>query len=209
MGLCPAACGGITLVANPTTSCVPSIRRRSFSRFLFFACSTTLPDPMPGSIAPLFADGTIVASSSLVFPDGLPDPSFEDVVIDECSAPLPVASGRIINFLDKYAISETTGSPAVTNSYWNYNFWKNKLDNRFAISYGIVYCNGDVYIPKDSNSNPYTAMLNAFISYEKPATNGGGWVEVIKGTLSFANDPFDITNLPAPDFNLTTEGIVI
>lgn len=209
MGLCPAACSDITLLANPTTDCVPSIRRRSFSRFFFFPCSTVLPDPMPGSIKPLFDDGTIVVSSSLVFPDGLPDPSFEDVVIDECSASLPVASGRVIPFLDKYAISKTTGSPGVTNSFWNYNMWKDKMDNRFAISYGVLYCNGDAYVPKDSNGNPYTAMLNAFISYEKPATQGGQWIEVIKGTLSFGTDPFDLTNLPIPDFNLTTEGIVI
>lgn len=208
-GLCPASCNDTTLIGLPTAACVPSLRRRTFSRFIFFNCGTTLPDPMPGSIKPLFDDGSIVSSSSLVFPNGLPDPSFEDVVYDECSAPVPEATGRLIDFEDRIAISNTSGSPATTNAYYNYVFWKDKYDNRFNLSYGIVYCNGDVYIPKDSDGNPYQASLNAFISYQKPGTNGGGWIEFIKGTLNFPNDPFAITNNPVPDFNLTTEGIVL
>lgn len=209
---CPASCADIELTANPTTDCVPSIRRRTFSRFIFFSCGLDLPNPMVGNIKPLFDNGSIVASSTLVFPNGLPDPSFEDVVYDECSPVVPEVSGRLIDFEDRLAIDSNSGSPAIRDEWFNYTFWKNKWDNRFAVSYGIVYCNGDVYIPKiekDGGFIPYTAILNAFISYQKPQIQGGGWIEFIKGTLNFSNDPLALTNDPRPDFNLTTEGIVI
>lgn len=209
MGLCPASCNDNTLIANPTTSCVPSVRRRTFSRFIFFNCGMTLPDPMPGSIKPLFDDGSIVSSSTLTFPNGLPDPTFEDIQYDECSTPVPEATGRLVDFEDNIAISYTSGSPATTNAYYNYIFWADKMRNRYNMSYGMVYCNGDVYIPKDADFVPYTATLNAFISYRKPGQAGGQWFEFIKGTLNFANDPFALIDNPVPDFNLNTEGIVL
>lgn len=205
---CPASCAPSDLVENPTT-CVPTTRRRTFSRFIFFACNTTLPTVMPGNIKPLFDDGSIVSSSSLVFPNGLPDPNFEEVIYDECTPAQQVPASRVIDFEDRIAISTSTGSPAVVNEYFNYLFWRDKMANRFSLSYGIVYCNGDVYIPKDSNDVPYTASLNAYLSYQKPQANGGGWIEFIKGQLAFQNDPLDLANNPVPDFNLNTEGIII
>lgn len=206
MGLCPASCSDITLIGNPTTNCVPSLRKKTISRLLFWPCSVDLPTPITGNIKPLFDDGTIVYSSSLAN-IVVNDPNFDDVVYDECSPVDKVPSTREITFEDRFAISKTSGSPATTNTYFDYDFWQDKLSNRFSLRFGIVYCDGDVEIPKDDNGNSLTATITVFRSWQKPQTQGGQWIEFKKASIVFQGDPFSLSSKPA--FNLSDEGIVL
>jgi hypothetical protein len=202
---CPSSCTDIALLANPQAACTTSLRRKTLSRIIFFPCNTTLPNPMTGAaMKALFDDGTIVASSKLAN-IGVNDPTTEDVVIDECSPTEKVIMTRAIDFEDRVAIALSAGSPLATDLYKDYDFWKDKLAYQMQLSYGFVFCDGDVIVPRDPVSNiPLTATLFGFISYQKAQTQGGAWVEFKKFTLTFLGDPL---NFFKPDFNEITAGI--
>ncbi len=204
MAFCPAACANIDLLPLPTGGCDFRTRFMSINRIAFFNCNLAIPDPPDDTnLPPLFADGSIVLSSplrNLV----INDPETEDVVIHDCMPPAQVATRRIITFEDAIAISETiVGPPDIENKYADYDFWKDKKTHRALLRYGFVACNGDFWFAKDENGNYLEAWFDIFISGQKLA-NGGGTLEIKKGTLAFAGDPL---NFFPPDFNLVEMGI--
>lgn len=203
---CPAACGDITLIRNPLTDCQLTTREDTLSRIAFFDCNTTLPDPITGAaMKALFDNGTIVVSSKLANITW-DDPATEDYVISECDPAQQRIVGRTMNFEDRFAISSVTGSPAVTDPYFDYKFWQDKIDNQAVVNYLLIYCNGNVRFPRDRNGNPLGASINAFINYQKPQTQGGQWMEFKRGIIRFAGDPLAF-HTATPIFNHSDAGI--
>lgn len=202
---CPAACNDIELLSNPQAGCELKLREKTLSRIAFFPCSTELPSTLPGNIAPLFEDGTIVVSMPLAN-IVVNDPTITEVLIDECSPSDRVIATREITFEDRYAVSNTSGSPAVTDEYWDYKFWQNKNNVRLSLAYMLIYCDGDVVIPKTDTGQYKTANLLVYLSWQKPQTQGGNWIEFKKGSIIFQGDPFAMSTAE-PAFNMIEEGI--
>lgn len=205
-GLCPASCTDITVIGNPTTNCTQTQRLLIPNRVFFYPCTVDLPDPIQGNIKPYFDDGTIAWSSSLRN-FTLNDPTTQDIIQDDCTPPNRIISGREITFEDTAAITYGVGSPEVTNPFWDYAFWLDKINNQFKVRTMIGYCNGDVRIPIDSTGAPLTVSLLGFINYDAAGTAGGKRMEFKRLSLLFNGDPlgFNVTTA----FNLEDEGIII
>lgn len=206
MALCPNACDDVTLVQNPETSCTTSKRMLIPNRFMFYPCSVDLPSPIQGNIAPLFEDGTIVATSSLRN-FTLNDPTTQDLSLTDCDPAFRLVTGREITFQDTIAISYPSGSPATYNEYWDYYFWLDKIQNQLKVRVMIAYCNGDVRIPIDENGDPLTVTLHGFINYDAAGVAGGKRLEFKQFSMLFNGDPLAFNVVPA--FNYIEEGIVI
>jgi len=205
---CPASCNAITVLANPAVGCTTSRREKTLQRILFFSCATVLPSPIKGNIEPLFTDGTIVASMPL----GnivIADPNISEIMMDECTPMARKIDTREITFEDRYAVAKNLAtSPATTDDYWDYSFWQNKNDIQTSLAYMLVFCDGDVVIPLAANGQYMTATLLVYLTWQKPSTQGGSWVEYKKGSIIFQGDPFVMSGA-TPAFNLIEEGIVI
>lgn len=204
MALCPTNCGSIELLGNPTGSCITDIRQNTLARVHFWPCDVTLPDPITGAIAPLYTDGTIVRSSEL----GnftINDPTTRDIIVSACRPARRIVDTREIVFQDRISISAEVGSPITTNAYWDYEFWKDKLQYEFRLNTMWEFCSGDVVIPKDKDGNPLAVSMMGFLNWEQPTTAGGAWVEFKQFSFIYQGDPFFFE---APDFNVITEGIV-
>lgn len=208
MPFCPASCSDIALLANPQSTCESQQRYRILSRVAFYPCSVTLPDPMTDmAIKALFDDGTIVATSALANVT-FADPTSEDVAIDDCSPAMSVITGRELTAEDRYAVSNTSGSPATTDEYFDYDVLDDKVINQHAMNYMLIFCDGDVVVPLDRAGNPLTATMQVFISYQKPSTQGGRWIEYKKITIRFQNDPLALYTAK-PAFNYIDAGITL
>lgn len=205
MAVCPSTCADPTLISNPTTNCVATQRLIIPARIAFFPCTVDLPDPIEGNIKPYFDDGTIVVSSKLrnfTFND----PTFQDLSTNDCSPALSIISGREITFEDTEAITFGVSSPLVLNPYWDYAFWESILANQMMVRAMIIYCDGDVRIPK-LNGQYATVSMSGYINYDAAGTPGGGRMEFKRLSMKFNFDPINFSVTPA--FNLTTEGINI
>lgn len=205
VGNCPASCGTITILANPSSSCQDNIRRKTVSRFIFYPCSIQLPSPITNaSMLALFTAGQLVFTSALgnIVPA---DPATEDIMVDECSTARKVITTRTITFEDRVAINNTTYSPSVQAPYFDYNFWQDKNNQQLQLNVMIAYCDGDVIIPQDGNGNPLKMSMLVFLSFQKPQNVGGAWVEFKKGEMTFRGDPFDMST--PPSWNYLTAGI--
>lgn len=208
MANCPASCQDIVLIGNPPDQCILSVRRKTLSRVGFYPCNVTLPDPItPENIAPLIEDGTIVFSSKLGNIQWA-DPTTEDQIIDECSTAQQVITSRELTAEDRIAISYTSGSPATTNDYYDYDFWQDKQENQLLMNYMLVFCDGDVVVPKTSTGEALGATMLVYISYQKPATQGGQWTEFKRISIRFQGDPLAFFTAK-PAFNLTEAGITL
>lgn len=205
---CPSSCSDITLLPLPP-SCGVVLRKNTLARLLVYPCSFELPDPIicgeGSNIQPLFDDGTIVISGKLAN-IVLADPVTEDVTTDDCTPVTKNILTREITFEDRNAVSiaDPSFSPGYHNLYYDYDWWLDKIANNTRIAWGIVFCNGDVIIPRDVNGQILNTSVYTFISYQKSSTVGGQSIEFKKGSLTFQGDPF---NFQRPDFNLVDCGI--
>lgn len=199
--LCAAQCANPDLIPNPTAGCEDVVRYKTLSRIHFALCATELPEPMEcAAIKALYTANQIVRSSIL----GnivVGDVQREDLLIDECSVPFRRIVARELTFEDRIAIEFAGGSPDAYDDYWDYYFWLDKLNNRNQLRYFLEFCDGDVIIPRDVNGNLLTANLIAELSYQKPTTQGAGWVEFKKASLMFNGD---FLYFQVPDFNVYT-----
>jgi hypothetical protein len=200
--LCPAGCAPITLLENPA-QCEITNREKTPARIAFWPCDVPLPDPLQGSIAPLFANGTIVVSSYLSdFTFG--DPTTEDVAIADCFPTKRRIVSREITFNDRTVVTALVGSPAVEDPYWGEQVWADWLSKHTRLRAMLIYCDGDVRIFKNKNGTPAAFDLFGFLNYSD--LSGGVRFEFKQFSMLFNGDPLAIG---APDFNLEEEGIVI
>jgi hypothetical protein len=133
------------------------------------------------------------------------DPETEDVVVSECLPAVKRTVGRNVTIEDRMAVEITTGSPAtISNAYFDYDFWLDKLSVGASLRVGIVFCDGNVVFPRNADGTPMTVTMQAFISHQKPSKQGGGWIEFKKINLDFSGDPLYFQK---PDLNLHTCGI--
>lgn len=201
---CNDACGDLTLIENPII-CNFEPRRKTLSQLGFYACSTSFPSPLtPEGIEALLTSGEIVWSSELsaVTPN---DPTTEDVSVSDCRPATRVIVSREITFQDRIAINVEQGSPLVPAPYWDYDFWKDKVDKKLSLNYLWRYCDGDVVFANGSNGLPLTADLLVFLNWDA-VNNGAPRVEFKQISLIFNGDPLALSNKPL--FNIAPDGTV-
>lgn len=205
MAICPSNCT-TDIVGNPPEVCKPVIRQRSLSRLIMFPCNIELPDPITNeNIKPFFDDGSIVFSSELaeIIPGA---PTFEEIRVSDCRPPERRVATREITFRDLVAVTGNAGSPATETSFFDFYFWKDKVDSQNRLRYGWAYCNGDVVLAKNEDGSFMTADLTVFLDYIRPAA-GGTNTEFKSGSIRFQGDPLNLNN--EPSFNLIDAEIVI
>jgi hypothetical protein len=206
MGLiCSNACLPNALLANPTGACIDSNRVMTPSRLWFFPCNVDLPSPLTcANIQTLIATGQLVMSNPLANWN-IADPETEDIVMSECLPAVKRTVGRTITLEDRFAVQITTGSPAtVSNAFFDYDFWVDKLNVGGAIRVGISFCDGKLIFPRATNGTPMQVTMQGFISHQKPSKQGGGWIEFKKINLDFSGDPLFFQK---PDLDLSLCGI--
>lgn len=204
MANCPSTCGEIEIIGNPTSNCQTTQRRIIPARFLFYPCSIDLPDPIEGNIKPLFDDGTI-AWTSVLRNFTFNDPTTQDLIVDDCTPPLTIISGREVTVEDTAAITYGVSSPLVENPFWDYFFWNGIINQQLQLRVMIAYCDGDVRIAKDADGNPLIVTIYGFVNYEAPAVSGGKRLEFKRLVFKFNGDPINFSVTRA--FNLVDEGI--
>ncbi len=206
MGLCPTNCTPPSILANPLGTCVAAPRRTTPSRIFFYACQTTLPNPVTNAnMLAMYMAGTLVPSvelTNMVFEA----PAFENIQLSDCRPPLELVGTRTITFEDRTGIIDNSNSPTY-NLYADYDFWFNKITNNQVLNYMIAYCNGDVKIPVDVNGIPLFATLSGFLDYIKAQQAGGASTETKKMKLVFQGDPLALNIKPA--FNFVDAGFNI
>lgn len=206
MGFCPTDCTPATILANPSGLCVTDFRRTLPSRIFFYACQTTLPNPVTNAnMLAMYNAGTLVVSVELVNMV-FEAPAIEALQISDCRPPKEVVSTRTITFEDRTGIIDNTNSPTY-NLYADYDFWFNKISNSETLNFMIGYCNGDVKIPVDSNGLPMYATLSGYLDYIKAQAGGGASTETKKMKLVFQGDPLALNIKPA--FNFINAGFNI
>lgn len=203
--ICASTCGDVVLEAMPP-SCILSERYTTPSRLLFMSCSVMLPDPIKGAIKPLFDAGDIVASSPLANWE-FTEPNMVDRVLSACEPARQIVTYRQISVQDRFSITSSSGSPAVTNGYAEYAFYRDKLQNAQDLYVLLMHCNGDVFIPKlNHTKNLVKASISGYTTYERIDEVSGLTVEFKQFRLRFQGDPFSFNE---PDFNIFDEGIIL
>lgn len=205
MGLCATNCGIIELIDNPL-QCIAQPRLKKPSRLGFYACNTSLPDPLnDAAIEALIASGEIVYSSALgnFVPQA---PTTQDIAVDDCTPARRIIASREIQFQDRIGIDISNSSPLVESKYHDYDFWNDKQVKQLQLNYLIEYCDGDNVIPLDQNGNPLSASLFIFLDYERSSTQGGASTEFKSGSIIFNGDPLALYNKPA--FNRAADGTI-
>lgn len=207
MANCPSNCEDLTLVGNPPGECVVTYRSRILSRIGYYPCYTDLPVEDEEAMQQLFADGTIVVSSEIVNP-AWGEPTFVEIPIRACAPPLRVIESRELTFEDRIAVSQTTGSPAVTDAYHDYAFYQDKVENQALMNTMLIFCDGDVIVPENQAGVPLGATMTAFITYQPPTTAGGQFIEFKSVSIMFQGDPLAFYTA-RPAFNLVDYGITL
>lgn len=200
---CASNCGSVELLAAATT-CELKERVTAPSRAMFIPCDITLPDPIKGSIKPLFDDGSIVLSPPLGGWE-FSEPEYANTNISTCIPAYRTIVSRTIKFTDRIAITSNTGSPATINKFADLPFYEDKLAKRGLYYVALVHCNGDAYLPRTSDGVLITASLDGYIDYEVKDEASNYIVQVKRFTVKYQGDPFAFH---APDFNLIEESIV-
>lgn len=202
----------IDIIDNPTGDCEINIRRKSFKRFHFKPCNVSIPrdgsgDIDPVALAALYAANAIVKTSELanVAPQA---PTTQETAISDCRPSLVSIDTREIQFQDRISVQLVEGSPAaVTNPFYDYAFWANKLSNFSQLDVFIEYCDGDVVIAQEgSTKRLLTASLFMYLDWERASTQGGKSVEFKNGSMRFQGDPFALDN--PPSFNIAEDGTI-
>jgi len=199
---CFTNCIPENLIGLPVANCATDLRRTTPSRLFMYNCDVTLPTG-PGigaAMAALFEDGTIVSSmplSNVVFED----PTYEEILLNDCQPPEQLLQTRAMTFEDRYAIDVTGQSPFVENRFFDYEFWVDKLANQQNIRFMLAYCNGDV------REIDFVGTLRGFVNYIKPQQAGAPSTETKQFRLLFNGDPLAMTNPPV--FNYIDAGIIL
>lgn len=202
--VCPTACADIDLISIPADVVCDEVplRENGVSKLGFFLCSTSLPSPLTcANLEPL------VTAKSVVFTQGLSDVTFsepqtEDIKIDDCSPSLIRVVGRTLTFNDKRRIRiPAIADPATpANDYFDRDFYKNKQQLALQLRFMIVYCDGTIEVPKDTNGDPLSATFNIYRDQDR---NQNGNIETIyevkRATIQFKGDPLQMVK---PDLNL-------
>lgn len=199
---CFTNCTPDQLIGLPTANCATDIRRTTPSRLFFYNCDIELPTGagIGAAMAALFASGDIVSSmplANVVFED----PTYEEILLNDCQPPLQLLQTRAMTFEDRYAIDVSAISPFVTNLFFDYEFWQNKLNNQSNIRFMLAYCNGDV------REIDFVGSLRGFVNYIKPTQAGAPSTETKQFRLLFNGDPLSMNNPPV--FNYIDAGIIL
>lgn len=205
---CPDQCADLGLVINPTGGCPPTnIRKRHIARLAFMACGIALPSEYTkATVEPLFTGNTaVIALSSPLANVQLEDPTTEQIVVHDCMPALEEITGRKLTAEDRIAIT-TVLQGGGTNSFADFDFWKDKSGKWLRMAFGVAWCNGDFKFLRDSGGSLASGTLQVHSAYQRLSGNGAGSgsVEFTKVVLNMAGDPFSFAT---PDFNLNTLGI--
>lgn len=203
MAYCPADCEEQELLPNPPADCELDIREQGIDKIGFFLCDVTLPEPFTCAALETLVTNNQLAFSSPLAEIEVTDPTQEQVRIASCLPPKNITTERIINFQDRVKKDVPAGaSPLISPAqpYYENDFWSDKLDKAERLRYMLVMCDGTVQVAKDSTGSFMEATLNAFRAYETIGTGGTQKsITYIKGTLTFAGDPLNLSQKPEMD----------
>lgn len=206
MANCPSNCQ-TTLLQYPPSACFDDLRFKTLERIGFLLCTATLPSPVTAeNLQPLLDDGDLVFTKPLgnLVWDA---PITEDIPFSDCAPARQKIMGRVLNADDKIAVSLTSGSPAVTDLYYDYDWIQDKIDKQALLNPLFVYCDGDVVVSAPGGI-PVKMTILAYIDWIKSGTQGGSSTEFKRWTFRFSNDPFAF-DTAKPLFNLYELGINI
>lgn len=203
---CPANCEEDELVGNPPEPCELIVRKNSVARFGFKLCNVSVPlDIDPAAFLALYEDGSIVFSSEIAnFAPG--DPNYQETIVSDCKPAYRSVNSRELVFEDRVKVVLTSGSPAITNLFRDYDFWNDKQEKTFQLDVMAVYCNGDVVAAQDSAGNWLSVNVTAYLNWERASSQGAPAVEFKRISLNFNGDPFALYNKPF--INVNDAGIV-
>jgi hypothetical protein len=169
-----------------------------------FNCDVPIPTGSAAAVgtavAALFTAGDIVSSmplANIVFEE----PQYEEVQIDDCAPATSLLTTRAMTFEDRYAVDISAISPFVSNKFFDYDFWQNKIDHQTQVRFMLAYCNGDVRLIE------YRGTIRGFVDYLKAQNAGGASTEVKKFRIIFNGDPLAMTSKPI--FNYIDAGIAL
>lgn len=202
MAFCPADCENQDVLPNPPGDCELDIREMGIDKIGFFLCDVTLPSPFT-----CMALETLVQNNQLAFSSPLAEidvtaPTQEQVRIAQCLPSKFITTERVVNYQDrvKRDIPATTSPVADAQPYYENDFWQDKLDKAERLRYMFVMCDGTVQVARDASGNFMEATLNAYRSFENIGTGSTvKSITYISGTLTFAGDPFNLSNKPELD----------
>lgn len=192
----------------PPDACSTQRRLKTLSRVIYWSCSATLPDPLTDAAAKALFDNGVFVPGSVLANIVVNDPNFEDVLMSECAPADKIVATREITAEDRVMVSAASGSPATVDNYIDYDFYQDKTDKTGLVNFALAFCDGDVVIPKNANGQPLRGTMTSYISYQKPQTQGGQWIEFKKISIMFQGDPLAFFTA-TPAFNINTAGIVL
>lgn len=201
MAFCPEDCVDNELVPNRGDNCELQVRKRNIDRIGFYPCSITLPAPFDCTALETLKDNNQLVFTNPLANVEIADPEYDEQLIADCMPALQIVTNRTLTFQDKIKIDIPASSSPVADAipFYDYDFWGDKMEKRAILRYLIVYCDGTVEVPKDTNGNPMEANLNVFRSYERQGSGGNSYIlEIKKGELRFKGDPLGF-NKPEVD----------
>lgn len=199
-GICPADCSNTDLLPNDE-QCDLNPRLRGIERLGIFTCDTELPSPLTCvGLEALVTDNKLVFTNPLAQVD-VQDPNYAEIVLSDCLPAFEVVTNQIIAARDVIKVdipADGTVSPATApNPNYNWKFWADKRDKQLSIRYMIIYCNGDVVIPRDTDGNYLSASLRVSPKYENVGSAQAPiMLEYLQLQFNFRGNPLDVSYPP-------------
>ena len=200
---CLTQCTPAQLIGLPDPNCNTNFRQTTPIRLAMYNCDMELPTgdqaAINAAILAMYNSGDLIFSNRL-FNIVHEEPTYEEIPIDDCRAPIQVLQQRAMSFEDRYAMDISTISPYTNNKFFDYTFWLDKLQNQANIRFLLGYCNNDF------RKIDLVGSLRGFVDYIKPQTQGAVATETKKFRLIFNGDYLDMNNTTY--FNATDAGII-
>lgn len=209
--ICPANCQDTELLPQ-STQCDLQPRLRGIERFGIFTCDSGLPDPLTCvGLEALVTDSKLSFTNPLAQIDAQ-DSNFAEIVLSDCLPSIEKVTNRIIAFRDAIKVdipADSTTSPATAaNPNYNWKWWADKRDIQLSVRYMIIYCNGDVVIPRDEDGNYLTASMRIDVKYENVGTaQAPMMMEYLAIQLNFRGNPIDVAYPPEENVDGTVFNI--
>lgn len=179
------------------------VRNGAIATVGLLKCDTPLPNPLTcTALADLIDDGLVVFSPSLANV-AFAEPQFDEVLISDCSPRMRRIVQRTMTFDDKHAIKipEITGeTPVPARNFFDREFWGNKRKMSMSLRYLLVYCDGNVEVPRDDNGTPMTATLTVYRDFDRNTVGDSeNIIEVKRVQIDFKGDPLELRE---PELNI-------
>lgn len=196
------ACTPEELLIVPTGLCLGEIRQTTPVRWGFYNCNTELPESdnpatLGAAMKALYDAGDLLITPELT-QFNFEDPTYDEILVSDCKAPLQLVATRAITFEDRNIINAQSQSPFTGNAYFDYQLAQFLLDNQSTLLPILIYCNGDAKVI----GRPFT--LRGILNYIPSSQPGGPKTETKQYRMAFQGDPINFSIVPT--FNVISAG---